>query len=315
MTEQDLREKEREIEKNLQLLFTSIQNYKQAKIEYRKNKIATISNNIIKSFNDFQNDVIISRYDRTIEVLNHKKQEIIDKRNLAQKEKKVKKELKEIAREERQEARQVAIENFKESVNTRVINLASNVTIKVSTAKSKIGKVKNDILKQIREKTTLDLRIKGIALSIQLKGAEIRQILNAKKDQVKDFVETKKQEIIEDKKKIGRPPVVTARSFLGKITMDTLKKFKRTAKEQVTDKINNKINEMKINYLNSVQDKRQILKEQNNAKQYDLHNTIAKKAIIEELQSSSLNNAKIAAAEDIFSTSPSISPNVNSNTK
>ena len=315
MTEQDLREKEREIEKNLQLLFTSIQNYKQAKIEYRKNKIATISNNIINSFNDFQNDVIISRYDRTIEVLNQKKQEIIDKRNLAQKEKKVKKELKEIAREERQEARQVAIENFKESVNNRVINLASNVTIKVSTAKSKIGKVKNDILKQIREKTTLDLRIKGIALSIQLKGAEIRQILNAKKDQVKDFVETKKQEIIEDKKKIGRPPVVTARSFLGKITMDTLNKFKRTAKEQVTDKINNKINEMKINYLNSVQDKRQILKDQNNAKQYDLHNTIAKKTIIEELQSSSLNNAKIAAAEDIFSTSPSISPNVNSNTK
>ena len=47
MTEQDLREKEREIEKSLQLLFTSIHNYKQAKIEYRKNRIATISNNVI----------------------------------------------------------------------------------------------------------------------------------------------------------------------------------------------------------------------------------------------------------------------------
>ncbi|HIS38376.1 MAG TPA: hypothetical protein IAB45_02585 [Candidatus Onthousia faecavium] len=297
MTEQDLREKEREIEKNLQLLFVSIHNYRQAKIEYRKNKIATISNNVIESFNTFQQEVIISRYDRTIEALNTKRQEMIDKKNH------YKKEIK--------ETKQAVVEN----VNKRVVNISTNITNKVSSAQSKLGKIKNEALRQVREKTTLDLRVKGIALSAQLKSAEIRQVLSTKKEQVKEYVETKKQEIIEDKKKIGRPPVVTVKSFLGKITMDTLKRFKRTAKEQVTDKINNKIAEMKQTHLDSVQEKRKILESQNAMKQEDLNMAgNSKQSIIEELQSSSLNNARIAAKEDIFAASPSVAQNINSNT-
>ena len=297
MTEQTLIEREKEVEKNLQLLFVSIHNYRQAKIEYRKNKIATISNNVIESFNTFQQEVIISRYDRTIEALNTKRQEMIDKKNH------YKKEIK--------ETKQAVVEN----VNKRVVNISTNITNKVSSAQSKLGKIKNEALKQVREKTTLDLRVKGIALSIQLKSAEIRQVLSTKKEQVKEYVETKKQEIIEDKKKIGRPPVVTVKSFLGKITMDTLKRFKRTAKEQVTDKINNKIAEMKQTHLDSVQEKRKILESQNAMKQEDLNMAgNSKQSIIEELQSSSLSNARIAAKEDIFAASPSVAQNINSNT-
>ncbi len=312
MTEQDLREKEREIEKSLQLLFTSIHNYKQAKIEYRKNRIATISNNVIESFNTFQQDVVIERYNRTINALDTKRQEIINKKNKVINEtKEAVLEKKKQVTEDIKETKQAIVEN----VNKRVVNISTNVTNKVSSAQSKLGKVKNEALKQIREKTTIDLRIKGIALSIQLKSAEIRQALSTKKDQIKDFVETKKQEIIEDKKRIGRPPVVTVKSFLGKVTMDTLRRFKRTAKEQVTDKINNKIAEMKQNHLNSVQDKRRILESQNAMKQEDLNMAAnSKKSIIEDLQSSSLNNARIAAAEDMFATSPSVAQNINSNT-
>ena len=312
MTEQDLREKEREIEKSLQLLFTSIHNYKQAKIEYRKNRIATISNNVIESFNTFQQDVVIERYNRTINALDTKRQEIINKKNKVINEtKEAVLEKKKQVTEDIKETKQAIVEN----VNKRVVNISTNVTNKVSSAQSKLGKVKNEALKQIREKTTIDLRIKGIALSIQLKSAEIRQALSTKKDQIKDFVETKKQEIIEDKKRIGRPPVVTVKSFLGKVTMDTLRRFKRTAKEQVTDKINNKIAETKQNHLNSVQDKRRILESQNAMKQEDLNMAAnSKKSIIEDLQSSSLNNARIAAAEDMFATSPSVAQNINSNT-
>lgn len=151
-----------------EILNSSLMQYKEAKANYRKAKIASISNKLLAPYRRFKVEVKIARYDAMIEKLNKeiakeaKRLEKIEERNAKKEERRLK-----------AEDRDRKIEEFNDKINSKLDKVGLNLSFMgnsvVSSASSTLISIKNYAITKFKANTTIDLVIKDAIEGLKLK--------------------------------------------------------------------------------------------------------------------------------------------------
>ena len=217
-----LEELDRELLSDEERLVASLEEYKNAKAEFRKARITSISNKFLAPFRRFQINKAIAKYDAMMEKIEKKREKEIRKaEKLQEKEEKLERKqakanFKAAIRDKRKEDivnfvndRKDDVINFANDKKNDVINFGKEMgsevsdtfdyikdmgASRVSSAASFVINVKNSAVKKVRENTTIDLTIENAIEKVKLKY-ETNKLNRAIEQKKKDEEKAREQEL------------------------------------------------------------------------------------------------------------------------
>ena len=119
-----------------------------------------------------------------------KMNEELEREQLAAEEMQREAEIKANTKEHKEGMKEALREQARQEIETRLLNFKESVKQKVTSAKGKLGTLKNDMLQKLSPEN-LDVRFRDVVESVEIKGLEFankgKEAFNTAKDKVTDF--------------------------------------------------------------------------------------------------------------------------------
>lgn len=276
-----LEELDRELVSSEERLLASLQELKNAKVEYRKARITSISNKLLAPFRRFKINMAIAKYDAMMEKLEKQRQKEIERAEKLQ-EKEAKKERKQAKADFKAAIREKQKEDIINFVNDKKDVVANYIDDRkpdiservsevkefgysvVSTSASYMGSFKNSLVDKVKANTLIDLTIRNAIDNLKFKYATNKYNKAVERqEEAKERIRLEElnnamklsKEMEEDRKNRDVPfsnigeKIQKARkqsSYMGRATNKAIV-YIRENYDNVSSKINNKILETKIN--------------------------------------------------------------------
>ena len=247
-----LDEIDKQLESDEERLVSSLQNLKNAKVEYRKARITAISNKLLAPYRRFKVAIAIARYDAMMERLEKKRAKAI-----AKAEKLQEKERKRIRKQAKEDFKAALRDKRREDIKNSLLDIKNMGVSAVSSASSFITNVKNSVIDKIQENTVIDLVIKNAIEDLKLKYAVNRydNVVKLRERQIEnEKIEQKKESSHETLKKendINVQKVSKKGSYIGRASNRAIL-YAKINYISMNRKINNKIHDLQNNVKSNV---------------------------------------------------------------
>ncbi len=163
-----LEELERQLKQDEEKLVASLQNLKNAKANYRKARITSVSNKFLAPFRRFKINMTIAKYDALMERLERKRAKEV-KRSIKLQEKEERRQAKAAIRDKRKEDFYTFVDEKKEKAQNVALDIKNMGTSVVNRTSSFVFNVKKSAIEKVRVSTTVDLVVKNAIEDLKLK--------------------------------------------------------------------------------------------------------------------------------------------------